>query len=422
MKDKGFVPDTFCYNTLLKALFDVGNIDRAQSLMSEMLQNNVVLDSTTHNIMICGLCKKGLIDKAMQVFDEMGEHGCHPTVMTYNALIDGLYRAGMLEEARMLFHKMEMGNNPSLFLRLTLGANQVRDTESLRKLVDGMCQSGQVLKAYKLLRGIIESGVVPDVVTYNTLINGLCKAKNLDGALRLFKELQLKGISPDEITYGTLIDGLWRAHRENDATMLFQNILRSGGFPSLPIYNTMMRSLCRMKKLSQAINLWLDYLPKKYNLSPEDEVIANARKCFEDGFLDETVKELIKIDQVYGSLNPNPYTIWVIGLCQVRKIDDALRIFHILEEFGIVVTPACCALLINYLCWDRNLNAAVDIMMYTLSKRFIVSQPVGNRLLRSLCIRYRRHDAQALSWRMHLVGYDMDVYLREATKDLLYSQ
>ncbi|XP_062199850.1 pentatricopeptide repeat-containing protein At1g79540-like [Phragmites australis] len=422
MKEKGFVPDTFCYNTLLKTLCDAGNLDGARSLWSEMLQNNMVLDSTTHTIMICGLCKKGLLDEAMQVFNEMEKVDCHPTVMTYNVLIHGLYRVRRLEEARMLFYKMEMGNNPSLFLRLTLGANQVRDSESLQKLVNTMCQSGQVLKAYKLLRGIIDSGVVPDVVTYNTLIKGLCKVRNLDGALRLFKELELKGLSPDDITYGTLIDRLLRAHRENDARMLFQNILQSGGTPSLSIYNSMMRSLCRMKKLSQAISLWLDHLPKKYNLSAEDEVLADARKKIEDDSLDEAVRELIKIDQKYGSLNSTPYTIWLIGLCQARRIGDALKIFHTLEEFGIAVTPACCAFLTKYLCWERNLNAAVDVMLYTLSKRFIMSRHVGNRLLRNLCIHHRRQDAQALAWRMHLVGYDMDAYLREPTKGLLHSQ
>jgi pentatricopeptide repeat protein len=298
----------------------------------------------------------------------------------------------------------------------------VRDSESLQKLVDKMCQSGQVLKAYKLLRGIIDSGVVPDVVTYNTLINGLCKVRNLDAALRLFKELQLKGLSPDEITYGTLIDRLMRAHRESDAMMLFQNILQSGDTPSLSIYNSMMRSLCRMKKLPQAINLWLDHLPKKYNLSPEDEAIAIARKKMKDGSLDEAVRELIKIDQEYGSVNSNPYTIWLIGLCQARRICDALIMFHTLQGFDIDVTPACCALLTKYLCWEKNLNAALDVMLYTLSKRFIMSQPIGNRLLSSLCISHRRKDAQALAWRMHLVGYDMDAYLHEPTKYLLYTQ
>jgi len=422
MKEKGFTPDTFCYNTLLKALCDAGDLDGARLLRSEMAQNNVVMDTTTHTIMICGLCKKRLVDEALQVFDEMGKVGCHPTVMTYNALINGLYGAHRLEEARMLFYKMEMGNNPSLFLRLTLGANQVRDSEGLQKLVDSMCQSGQVLKAYKLLRGIIDSGVVPDVVTYNTLINGLCKVSNLDGALRLFKELQLKGFTPDEFTYGTLIDRLLRAHRDNDAMMLFQDMLQSGVTPSLPIYNSMMKSLCRKQKLSQAINLWFDHLPKKYNLSAEDEVIASARKKFEDGSLDEVVRELIKIDQEHGSVTSSPYTIWLIGLCQARRIDDALKIFRILEELGIDVTPACCSFLTKYLCWERNLNAAVDVILYTLSKRFIMSQPVGNRLLRNLCICHRRKDAQALAWRMHLVGYDMDAYLREPTKGLLYSQ
>nr|AVY91829.1 PPR protein [Saccharum hybrid cultivar SP80-3280] len=422
MKEKGFTPDTFCYNTLLKALCDAGDLDGARSLMSEMAQNNVVLDTNTHTTMIHGLCKKQLVDEAMQVFDGMVEVGCHPTVMTYNVLIDGLYRAHRLEEARMLFYKMEVGNNPSLFLRLTLGANQVRDSESLQKLVDSMCQSGQVLKAYKLLRGIIDSGVVPDVVTYNTLLNGLCKVRNLDGALRLFRELQVKGFSLDEITYGTLIDSLLRAHRYNDAMTLFQDILHSGGIPSLSIYNSIMRSLCRMNKLSQAINLWFDHLPKKYNLPAQDEVIASARKKFDEGSLDEAVRELIKIDQEYGSVNSCPYTIWLIGLIQARRIDDALKIFHILEEFGIDITPACCAHLSKYLCWERNLDSAVDVMLYTLNKRFIMSRHVGNRLLSSLCIRHRRKDAQALAWRMHLVGYDMDAYLRESTKGLLYNQ
>ncbi|KAF8675187.1 hypothetical protein HU200_047852 [Digitaria exilis] len=422
MKEKGFTPDTFCYNTLLKALCDAGDLEGARSLRSEMAQNNLVPNTTTYTIMICGLCKNRLVDEALQIFDEMGKVGCHPTVMTYNTLINGLYMAHRLEEARMLFYKMEMGNNPSLFLRLTLGANQVRDSESLQKLVDSMCQSGQVLKAYKLLRGIMDSGVIPDVVTYNTLINGLCKLRNLDGALRLFKELQFKGFTPDVITYGTLIDRLLRAHRDNDAMMLFNDMLQSGETPSLSIYNSMMRSLCRKKKLSQAINLWFDHLPKKYNLSAEDKVIASARKKFEDGSLAEAVRELIKIDQEHGSVNSTPYTIWLIGLCQARRIDDALKIFRILEEFGIDVTPACCSLLTKYLCWERNLNAAVDVMIYTLSKRFIMSQPVGNRLLRSLCICHRRKDAQVLAWRMHLVGYDMDAYLREPTKGLLYSQ
>lgn len=186
----------------------------------------------------------------------------------------------------------------------------------------------------------------------------------------------------------------------------------------MSIYNSMMRSLCRVKKLPQAINLWLDHLPKKYNLSPEDEAIAKMR----DGSLDEVVRELIKIDKEYGSVNSSPYTIWLIGLCQARRIGDALIMFHTLQEFGIDVTPACCAQLTKYLCWEKNLNAAVDVMLYTLSKQFIMSQHVGNRLLRSLCIRHRRKDAQALAWRMHLVGYDMDAYLREPTKDLLYSQ
>ncbi|OAY74921.1 Pentatricopeptide repeat-containing protein [Ananas comosus] len=421
MSNRGLVPDTFCYNTLIKGLCDAGYLDRARSLRLEISQNDRFPDSATYTIMICGLCKEGLVHEAQQIFDEMGKLGCYPTVMTFNALINGFCKAGKLEEARILFYKMEMGRNPSLFLRLSHGANQVRDSESLRRLVEEMCQSGLVLKAYKLLRGIIDSGVVPDVVTYNILINGLCKVGNPDGALKLFKELQMKGHSPDAVTYGTLIDGLMKAHREDDAFMVFQHILRGGSTPSLSIYSTLMRTLCRKKRISQAVNLWLNYLSQQCQNPQEAGVVAAVRKHFEDGELEEVIRGLIDMDRKHGSVRPFPYTIWLIGFCQARKVEDALRIFNILRELDIDVTPPSCVLLINCLCRTRDLSSALDVMLYALRKGFNFMQPVGNRLLKRLCVDNRKQAAKALAWRMHLAGYDMDAYLRETTKVLLYN-
>jgi pentatricopeptide repeat protein len=110
--------------------------------------------------------------------------------------------------------------------------------------------------------------------------------------------------------------------------------------------------------------------------------------------------------------------IWLIGLIQAGRIEDALKIFHILEESDIDIMPACCVHLSKYLCLEGNLGVAVDVMLYTLKKGFTMQRYVGNRLLRSLCIRHRRKDAQALAWRMH----DMDAYLHESTKGLSYNQ
>ncbi|XP_020599841.1 pentatricopeptide repeat-containing protein At1g79540 [Phalaenopsis equestris] len=416
----GLVPDTYCYNTLIKGLCDAGLLDRARSLKLEISQNGCFPDSATFSILICGLCKEGLIHEAQKIFDDMGKAGCFPTVMTFNSLISGLCKAGKMEEAQLLFYKMEMGTNPYLFFRLSQGPEQVHNITTLQGRIRELCMSGDILKAYKLLCAIINSGVAPDVVTYNILINGMCKAGKIKQALKLLEELQTKGHFPDAITYGTLIDGLSRLHRDNDVSELLEHMLKNGCKPSVSIYNTQMRTLTRRRQTSKAVLLWLDYISHEKTNSEEAETICIARKHFEEGCFVEAVRTLFVLERNQGSANSFPYTIWLIGLCQEWKIDEALGIFTLLREFDIEATPPSCALLINYLCRTGKLGSALDVMLYSLRKGFLFMKPVGNRLLRRLCLRNKMKDAHELVHRMNLAGYNMDLYLRKSTKALLH--
>ena len=145
------------------------------------------------------------------------------------------------------------------------------------------------------------------------------------------------------------------------------------------------------------------------------------KNLFEQGCLEETVKGLIEMDRKGGSVNSSPCTIWLIGLCQVRQVDEALKIFTILREFDIEITPPSCVLLIHSLCWEGKLASALDVMFYALRKGFSLNQPVGNRLLKKLCMGNKNKEAHELVWKMSLAGYDMNIYLRAATKQLLYN-
>lgn len=181
-------------------------------------------------------------------------------MVTFNALIYGLCKAGKLEEAQLLFYRMEIGRNPSLFLRLSQGANRILDTASLQTMVEQLCISGFILKAYKTLMQLADSGVAPNIITYNILINGYCKAGNINGAFKLLKELQLKGLSPDSVTYGTLINGLLIVKRDEDAFKVFDQMLKAGCAPTTAVYKSLMTWSCRRKKVPLAFNIWLQYL------------------------------------------------------------------------------------------------------------------------------------------------------------------
>ncbi|XP_048321283.2 pentatricopeptide repeat-containing protein At1g79540 [Ziziphus jujuba] len=419
MTDRGLTPDTYCYNAVIKGLCDLGLLDKAQSLHLQISKQDRFPDAFTYTILICGMCRNGLVGEAQQIFNEMEKLGCLPSVVTFNALIDGLCKSGQLEEAKMLFYNMELGRNPSLFLRLSQGSNRVIDSDSLKKLMEQLCESGLILKAYQILMKLAESGVVPDVTTYNILINGFCKAGNPKDAMKLFKDMKLKGLSPDSVTYGTLVDGFQRIGNEEDASLVFDLMLKDGQYSSA-VYKSFMTWLCRKGKVSSALSCWLEYQGKLPGRDKE------SLKAFEDHFkngkIDKLIQGLLELDFGLKEFDLAPYMILLIGLCQARRVDEAFTIFSVLKEWKINVTPPSCVKLIYGLCEKRNLDSAIDVFHYTLEKGFKLMPQIWNQLLKCLLSSHdKKNCALELISKMESAGYDLDANLYQTTKILLYS-
>ncbi|KAL0404944.1 UNVERIFIED_CONTAM: hypothetical protein Sradi_2135200 [Sesamum radiatum] len=223
-----------------------------------------------------------------------------------------------------MLYKMEIGKNPSLFFG-SQGADRILDSASLQKMVDNLVNSGLILKAYKLLMQLADSGVVPNITTYNTLINGLCKAGLVNGALKLFEELQLKGHFPDSVTYATLIEGLQRVNREGDAYKLFEQMIENGCKPSSAVYKTLMTWSAEGGRLV-AFGFWLKYLK---NLSGwQGEALKLAEESFQNGDLVKVVRSLLEIDIKLADFDSAPYNIWLVGLSGRQSGGGSEDIFH----------------------------------------------------------------------------------------------
>ncbi|KAK1427103.1 hypothetical protein QVD17_15786 [Tagetes erecta] len=421
MSDRNLVPDTQAYNTLIKGFCDAGLLDEARSLKLEVSGVNGFPDACTYTILISGMCRYGLVGDAENIFTEMEKYGCVPSVVTFNSLIDGLCKSGKYQKGHILFHRMEIGRNPSLFLRLTQGSDRVVDSGSLQTLVTKLCESGSTLKAYKLLNQLADTVIMPNITTYNILINGLCKEGKLDGAFKLFKDLPSKGYSPDSVTYGTLINGLQRVGREDDAFMLLEEMVADGCKPTPAVYKTLMTWSCRRKKTFAAVNLWIKYLK---SLPKRDKKVINlVENYLQKGEFDRAVRLLLDMDIKSQDLDSAPYTIWVIGFCQGHKSKEALMLLSILKEYNISLSPPSCVMLICTLLKERKLNLAVEVFFYTLEKGFILKRRICNNLIRSL-LRSQfiaDDDAFALVEKMRSCGYDLDSYLDGNTKFLLYN-
>ncbi|MQM18265.1 hypothetical protein Taro_051252 [Colocasia esculenta] len=420
MTDRGINPDTFCYNTLIKGLCDMGFLDRARSLQLEISNNRCFPDAATYTIMICGLCDRGLINEAKEIFEEMDKYGCVPTVVTFNALIKGLCKAKMLEEGRNLLYKMEMGKNQHLFIRLSQGPNPVSDRGSLHKEVEHLCESGRIVEAYKLLRGLADSGVVPDMITYNILISGFCNVEDINVAIALFKELRFKGYVPDAVTYSTLVGGYLQIKKVDKAIEVFCYLARNRFERMLPIYNRIMKELCKLKRVWQAVSLWFHYISQRNNsLSAEEaEQMAAAQKHSEQGSVWESVKFLVEMGDKLDFRGPLPYARWMIAFCQVGQLEEAFKIFSVLVQHNIEITSYMYARLIQSFCRGGRVDWALVTMLDSLDKGILFERPVGNRLLKYLWDQNKK-DALKLACRMSHAGYILDIYLRKHMKHCL---
>ena len=153
----------------------------------------------------------------------------------------------------------------------------------------------------------------------------------------------------------------------------------------------------------------------------EDTVIKEIEKHFVEGEVEKTIQGLFKMDFKLNNFSLAPYTIWLIGFCQAGRVEEALKIFPVLKESKVIVSLPICVRLIVGLCKQGKLDLAVDVFLYTLEKGFKLMPRVCNYLLKSFFrSKGKKMHAFDLLSKTNSQRYDLDAYLDETTKSLLY--
>ncbi|PNY07508.1 pentatricopeptide repeat-containing protein at1g79540-like protein [Trifolium pratense] len=344
MTQIGLIPDAYCYNAIIKGLCDIGLFNQAQSLRRKISEHNVY----THTIIISEMCKRGMIDEAQELFNRIEKLGCVPSVVTFNALIDGLCKADKLKEAYRLCSDM--------WRQYWLSSRG----PDLQEKVEQMFAAGQFLNAYDYVT-LTNSRVKPDIITYNILINACCRADEIEFAFHLFKELRTNGLSPDSVTYGTLIKECFIVDSEEKAFNILERMREAGCEPTLSFYKTLMTSLCKNRKVSPALSLYLKYLkslPSRDNdsISALEEYLVGWK--LDGGKLEQVIRGLLELDFRAKDFKLAPYTILLIGFCQVSVLEPVLHsldVFQYVEMYkdvswANVVRENFCALLFRMVC------------------------------------------------------------------------
>ncbi|KAK9706734.1 hypothetical protein RND81_07G148300 [Saponaria officinalis] len=259
----GFRPSVVSLNILIKALCkNDGTVDAAVSMFREMPNRGCVPDSYTYGTLISGLCKFGRTDEANELFREMGEKGCVPTVVTYSSLIHGLCKSEKLSEAMTLFKEMKSnGVKPNVF--------------TYSSLMDGLCKCGRSLQAMKFLDVMVDEHLSPNMITYTILIQGLCRDGEIQQAVELFDRMKLQGLKPDVGLYGKIISSYCDVGKFHEAANFLDEMVLAGFSPKrltwsihVRTHNNVIRGLCETD-LNRAFHLYLGMRTRGLSVEPD---------------------------------------------------------------------------------------------------------------------------------------------------------
>ncbi|OIV94588.1 hypothetical protein TanjilG_31551 [Lupinus angustifolius] len=175
-KDLSIEPDLVSYNTVLKALCELGSFDSALSLIGEIEKKELKPDLITFNTILDKLYSKGRFEDGEKIWSQMGVKNVEPNIRSYNARLLGLTLEKKTNEAIEFFEEIKKrGVKPDIF--------------SINALIKGFVSEGNLDEAKKWYSEIANSSYDPDKTTFATLVPFLCEKGELKTAIEVCKEI-----------------------------------------------------------------------------------------------------------------------------------------------------------------------------------------------------------------------------------------
>ncbi|XP_071734764.1 pentatricopeptide repeat-containing protein At3g09650, chloroplastic-like [Rutidosis leptorrhynchoides] len=211
-EDSDSRPDHVTYTTVVSALVNVGSMEKAKQVLTEMSKAGIQANRVTYNILLKGYCQQLQIDNAKETIKEMIDVGIEPDAVSYNTLIDGCILIDDCAGALVFFNEMRSRNIAPTKISYTT-------------LMKAFSVSGQPKLAHDVFNEMEKDPRVKvDLVAWNMLIEAYSRLGMLDFAKETVENMKKKGVYPDVATYGSLANCIALARKPGEALLLWNEI------------------------------------------------------------------------------------------------------------------------------------------------------------------------------------------------------
>ena len=159
------LPPISHFNKALGPLLKLGHYDIALPLIGKLHFRGIQVDIFTFNIAINCCCRLNQAHFGFSLLGSLFKRGYTPLSATFNTLINGLILQDKTPEAVELFKKLM----------------RMREIEPIVVMygtfVNGLCRTGNTIRAVSLLRIMEEGSCKPNTVVYNSVFKGSRRTK-----------------------------------------------------------------------------------------------------------------------------------------------------------------------------------------------------------------------------------------------------
>lgn len=255
----------------------------------------------------------GKPDKAVKLFLNMHEHGCFQDLASFNTILDVLCKSKRVEKAYELFRA----------LRGRFSA----DTVTYNVIVNGWCLIKRTPKALEVLKEMVERGISPNLTTYNTMLKGFFRTGQIRQAWEFFLEMKKRKCEIDVVTYTTVVHGLGVAGEIKRARNVFDEMIREGVLPSVATYNALIQVLCKKDSVDNAVVMFEEMVRKGYepNVTTYNVLI---RGLFHAGKFIHGEELMQRMQNEGCEPNFQTYNMMIRYYSECSEVEKALSLFE----------------------------------------------------------------------------------------------
>ncbi|CAL5441308.1 unnamed protein product [Camellia sinensis] len=255
----------------------------------------------------------GKPDRAVKIFLSMHHHGCPQDLNSFNTILDVLCKSKRVEKAYSL-------------LKIFRGRFRA-DTVSYNIIANGFCLIKRTPKALEVLKEMVERGLNPSLITYNILLKGFFRAGQIKEAWEFFLEMKNRKCEIDVVTYTTVVHGFGVVGEVKKARKVFDEMIGKGVLPSVATHNALIQVLCKKDSVENAIVVFEEMLRKGYvpNSTTYNVVI---RGLCHAGKMDMAMEYVQRMKNDECEPNVQTYNLVIRYYCEAGEIDKGLEVFE----------------------------------------------------------------------------------------------